>query len=782
MHWRMPTGLMLFVASRTCCVVFTAGMVQWSWAQQAAPSSSPKSSSPADTAALEEIVVTAEKRVGTIQSTPLSVTAYSGIQLMAAGLSDTSQVAYQTPGVSVRNSGPGQTEYEMRGVASAGGQSPTVGFYLDDTPLTPPEEALLGKVVIDPSLYDLNRVEILRGPQGTLYGSGSMGGTIKLVTNQPDPTAFAVSAQTIGSYTQDGGFNRGVNVMVNIPLIDDKLALRIVGTETYDAGWIDRIVLNPFPLPTNGGLTRGDVATAPVAANHEDVNWERVQGVRASLQWLPTDGLTITPSAFVQTISQGGPNYVDSPPGINSEAHYQPFDVPEPYSDGFELFSLPIKYEFSGVELSSSSAYYRRQTHLQQDSSEIIQDFLQTAIGIPGATFGDVGAQTTFETDYSSQFSEEVRLTSTGNGPFQWLVGGFYENYQSTTDIGAGLGPIPYVTQFFGAPSLAALTFDNRIKQFAGFGEASYRFDNNFKITAGLRYYSYQSTEDLTEGGGLITGAAPPESFHLPASADGVNPKFNLSYEPNNDLTLYVQAVKGFRPGGGNAPPPVTCPSNPLQFNPDGIWSYEVGEKMHLLDDRLTINGAVYYENWTGIQQLVTETCGATFTANAGTAHITGGEIEASGQLTSQLTLTTAAGYTHAYIAQAVAGTGFTDGERVQEVPNWTDTSSIVFQQPISDGRTLVLRATNVYIGTMTDLSFGLNHLPSYDLVNLRAGWVSDRNVSVSLFVDNATDKRADLGDPEELSFFVPSLNRITTNQPRTIGIELNYAWRQSHQ
>src|SRR3984957_19071600 len=180
-----------------------------SWAQQAPSANASNASAGQNT--LQEIVVTAEKRSETVQSTPMSVT------------------------------------------ASSGGQAPTVGFYLDDTPLTPPNEALLGRVVIDPTLYDLNRVEVLRGPQGTLFGSSSMGGTIKLVTNQPDPSGIAVSAQAIASDTKDGGLNYTVNGMLNLPLAD-KLALRIVGTDSYTGGWIDRVVLNPFPLETNGGF------------------------------------------------------------------------------------------------------------------------------------------------------------------------------------------------------------------------------------------------------------------------------------------------------------------------------------------------------------------------------------------------------------------------------------------------------------------------------------------------------------------------------------------------
>jgi outer membrane receptor protein involved in Fe transport len=777
------------VSAVMLAAVVTLLMAPPSRAQQTS-STNAVSSSASSAGTLQEIVVTAEKRTESIQSAPLSVTAYTGAQLQAAGISDMTEVGYETPGVSERNSGPGQTEYEMRGIASSGGESPTVGFYLDDTPLTPPEEALLGKVVIDPSLYDLNRVEILRGPQGTLYGSGSMGGTIKLVTNQPDPTAFAVTAQTVASDTKDGGFNYGVNGMVNIPLVADKLALRIVGTDSYTDGWINRVVASPFPYETNGGLTRGDVLSAPVEREFKDSNWAQVQGGRVALQWLPVDGLTITPSVFLQRVTQGAPNFVDDPPGVRYESHFQPFDVSEPYGDSFELFSLPIKYDIGGVELSSSSAYYRRQTHLSQDTSEVGQDFLYAILGpqiggvqippcspgVPCDTYAAAGAFSSFETDYTSQFSEELRVTSNGEGPFQWLAGFFYEDYKTNTAIGTTT-PGPLVADLLGVPSLFYLTFDNDLKQYAGFGDASYKLPYDFKLTAGLRYYHYTSSEDLAESGGLISGPGPPFLFSLPASASGVNPKVNLSYEPTGDLTVYVQAAKGFRPGGGNPPPPVTCPSNPLQYDPDSIWSYEAGEKARLLNGRLTLNGAVYFEDWTGIQQLVTETCGATYVANAGTAHVYGGELEAAFNITQELTLTTAAGYTHAEVVQALAGTGFVDGERVQEVPDWTETTSIIYRHPISDDYDILVRATNEYIGTMTDVTYYLNQVPARDIVRARVGWVSDRKVSAYLFVDNLFDKRADLGDPEEISFFVPALNRVMTNQPRTIGLELSYAW-----
>ena len=741
---------------------------------QTATGDKPAADAASPSAGLEEIVVTAERRAGTVQSTPISITAISGEELQAHGISSVGELGAETPGISEHNSGPGQTEYEIRGISSSGGSYPTVGFYLDDVPLTPAAQGLEGKVVIDPNLYDLNRVEVLRGPQGTLYGSSSMGGTIRLITNQPDTHAFAASGQVTGSDTWDGGPNYGVNVMVNVPLVENKLALRVVGTDTYTSGWIDRIVLNPFPLPTAGGFSRGNVLAAPVEADHHNVNWERLEGARASVLWLPVEGLTITPTVLYQKITQGGPNYVDVPPGISYEAHYQPFDVNEPYSDTFKLYTLPIKYDFASVEIQSISAYYDRSTDLNQDTSEIGQDFLEALIGVPGVSYVAAGPLTSYETDHTTQKSEELRMSSTGSGPLQWVIGGFYENYDAHTVIGTTT-PGPIVATLFGAPSYFNLAFQNVLKQYAGFGEASYQL-GPFRATAGLRYYSYQGTQYLTQGGGLVTGAGPPTSATTPSSASGTNPKVNLAYEPDKDLTLYVQGAKGFRPGGVNSPAPITCPKNALQYDPDGLWSYELGEKARLFDNRLVINSAVYYEDWTDIQQLFTEKCGVVVTSNAGTAHVYGGELEATFKATPEITLSNGLALTHAFIAQAPAGSAFKPGERVQNVPNATNTTSISYTRPVMTNYDLVFRATNVYTGSSTDPSWTpITEIPSRDIANLRLGLMGQNKISVFLFVDNVTDKRAYLNDPEEIFTFVPSMNRATTNQPRTIGLQLSY-------
>ena len=271
-----------------------------------------------DSTQLEEVVVTAEKRESTIQNTPISLTALSGTDIEARGATDLSSLLQSVPGVSIRTSGPGLTEFEMRGIASTGGNSPTVGFYYDDTPLTAPSNSNEGKVVISPALYDLSRVEVLRGPQGTLYGSGSMGGTIKLVPNAPNTESFDASAEAVLGGTDGGGFNHAENAMVNLPFGGGIAAVRIVGSYEDDSGWIDRIVAAPGTFPINNGDVRGNVLAAPVAEDYKNVNDVERTTVRISALVKPIEGLSVTPSFFYQKLTSGGLPYIDSDPGTNA--------------------------------------------------------------------------------------------------------------------------------------------------------------------------------------------------------------------------------------------------------------------------------------------------------------------------------------------------------------------------------------------------------------------------------------------------------------------------------
>jgi iron complex outermembrane receptor protein len=745
-----------------------------SWAADQSESDNTNRAQPA--VDLQEVVVTAEKRDSTVQKTPISLTAITGADLQAQGINNLVEVAQQVPGVSFKTSGPGQTELEMRGLTSTGGESPTVGFYLDETALTPPAMAQNGKVVIDPGLFDLNRVEILRGPQGTLYGAGSMGGTVKLVTNQPDLQHFGVNAQGTFSDTDGGGFNHTENAMLNLPLAQGIAALRIVGTDQNISGWIDRDVLNPFPLEVNNSTQRGNVAAAPVAERFSDSNWETLRGGRASLLVKPTDALSLDAGILYQSIHQGGPNTIDVPPG--NEVHYQPFDVAEPFEDNFNLYTLTAKYDFDGFQVVSATSSWTRHQLQTQDISEAMQDYIGGFLGPPAAfpfstADGGLGAGSISEDDYSRQVSEELRVASTGNGPWQWLGGAYYSSFHATSHV------YSYYDGFealFGTNNLADNHRLLKIDQYALFGETSYEMPDHLRSTIGLRYYTYHSDSATSVSGVSANGTSATLSSN--AQNSGVTPKINLAYIPDDNTTIYGTISKGFRPGGPNSPIPPPCTPAPEQFGPDSVWSYELGEKLRFAESRVSVNGDIYYEDWSNIQQQVAPPCGYKFTTNAGKAKVYGAELEVAVIPVVGLTLTESIGYTHATNSTTLPEAGVVAGDRLLDVPEVTSNTSATYRYPLplslSQPLNLVFRVNNSYVDSIQDITYARNTLPSYDLVNSRIGVEADR-WSAMFFVDNLTNKVALLSDTGALSANVSIFNRVATNQPRTYGVDLNY-------
>jgi len=759
---------------------------------------------------LGEIVVTAQKRTSTVQDTPISITAVSGADLQDRGIADVSTLAAATPGVSLKSNGPGQTEIEMRGMTSSGGNSATVGFYLDDVPMTAPAGAQNGKVVIDPTLYDLNRIEVLRGPQGTLYGGGSMGGTVKLITNQPNLTQSQGSVESILSGTDGGGFNHNDNFMFNIPLIKDQLALHVVASEAYTSGWIDRIVADPFPLPTNGGATRGNVEAAPVVARYSNSNAEHLYGVRATLLWKPTDELTITPSVFFQRITQDGPSAFDSNPG--TEAHYQPFNVAEPYSDKIAVYSLTANYKFETFDITSVTAQWTRTSVQSQDGSENFNSPISgVEINAPGTIGfylpGGTGPVQGTETDPSRQFSQELRAASSGDGRLNWVGGLFYSQFKSTWNLYTAVeNPSAFVDLgTFGpatVPAIWNLTNPTKISQYAAFGEGTYAITDHLKATAGLRWYAYDyHFYDDFAGWGSPLGGATPSIETVSQSENGVNPKFNLAYEFNKDFMVYVTAAKGFRPGGANQPLPTTGPlwapggvplsvtpfkyadgKWPTSYKPDTLWSYELGEKARLFDRRVTINSSVYYEKWSNVQLLELPN-DYLLQDNGGNAKIIGGEIELRVALGAGFELGASGGYSQATLTPGIHYT-ITPFNKLPDVPDHTGDFNLTYEHALTDTYQFTARVENTYVASRLDLTFPpgfgtgkLTPLPSYDLTNVRAGIHSGAGWGAALFANNVFNKQAYLENMTELTLTNASFNRVITNQPLTVGVDLTYTF-----
>jgi iron complex outermembrane recepter protein len=788
-----------------------------------------------DSDQIPEIIVTATKRSSTVQETAASITAVSSEDIAERGIVDFNSLAQSVPGIAMRTSGPGQTEFEMRGLNSAGGNTSMVGFYLDEVPLSAPAAAQLGKEEIDPSLYDLSRVEVLRGPQGTLYGSSSMGGTVKVVPNPPEIGAFLGSGENVISDTASGGgINHKLNGMINLPL-GDTAALRFVGTESTDSGWIKRLVIQDGAVAVDSGtfpaVSRpGNFYTAPLQEEIDGANSTTMDSVRASLLWKPTDNLSITPMLMWQLTQQAAPDAVDvnndptNPTVPSTNAHWEIYDSPEPQRDRFTLGSLKIEYQFEKFLLTSATADWNRNTLVSQDSTEENA----AAIGIPvydapggiGPSGPAPNGPAVTEKDFTRQFSEELRLTSTGTGPFQWIVGYFYQDLYSEWDEWA---IAPQATPILGGPNLYVDYQPQVIIQNSEFGEVSWQFTPDLKATAGARHYHY-SLNQTNEEFGVFTvfadqGNTVPYNTATSISASGTDPKFDLSYNIDKDVMLYATVAKGFRLGGVNQPIPVADPPNsnsvvvgnecslqakvlgqpvsacngslllhaPATFSSDSVWNYEIGEKSSFLDRRLVANVSAYYERWSN-PQIATNLAGFGITANGGDARIVGLEAEFQALLTREWNLNLNFGYTDAKFTEASAITGYPNGAQVPDIPKFTAAGTLRWKHPLTNSVSLTGALEADYVGTRTDAPYGetitltnidqyLVHLPSYALLNVRVGAAGEA-WTANLFVNNLTNKEALLDPQPQIDLQMAAFARYLVNRPLTVGLDLAYKFR----
>jgi outer membrane receptor protein involved in Fe transport len=768
---------------------------------------------PAHSGDLEEIVVTAEKRDSTVQATPISMTALSSADLAEQNIGSVQDLVGAVPGISLRTAGPGQTEYEMRGLGSSGGSVATVGFYIDETPLSASAVALNGRTVIDADLYDLNHTEILRGPQGTLYGAGSMGGTIKLVTNPPKLSTLEGSAAVDASQTTGGSTNGRGSLMLNLP-IGDIAAFRFVTTDKYISGWIDRKVIAPgqFPYPTNFGncgvyyCTRGNVEAAPVADDIKGSNLERFISSRGSLLIQPSDALSITGGFMYQRIDADGYANYQSPPA--TEAIYQPYDIQEPYYDSFHMWSLKVSYDMPFANFTSASSYWKRDVYQSTDSTEALQNIFNYTQFVPNIYS---------ENDTTWQIAQELRLTSRGDSDLQWVGGLYYSNLHSgyitknqsvgfvTTPVCPVGGPLgghcPTADQFFYAPPVTGPNPDgimfndnnpNILNQKAIFGEVSYKLRPDLKLTTGLRFYKFDISNEANQRGlGTASGDATPTIDSASGTNTSLLPKVNLSYEPTSDLTLYSTLAKGSRPGGVNLPIPLvpfsqgafyycgpgTGPSyltsQPAYYAPDDIWSLEFGEKAKLADRRFTINADVFYVKWHNIQQLIVLSCGYPYNTNVGDAKSYGPEVEMAAKLTDALTLDLSGAYTQAYISSPkdTPGLPVTAGTRINNIPRYTANVALSYESMVTSDYKFTARLAESFVGPVVDTAYYSEILGGYGLMDFHLGFGKEPWV-VSVFGTNLTNKHAGLTiDNTVFAWQQPTITRVSTNQPRTIGL-----------
>jgi iron complex outermembrane receptor protein len=719
---------------------------------------------------IEEIVVTALKRNSTLQDTPIAISALTNQKLERIGADDFSDFVGSVPGLTLKDNGPSQTRPIIRGIASPGeGQ---VGVYYDNSLATsaPGTTNSAGERSSELRPFDLERIEVLKGPQGTLYGGGSMGGTIRFITNKPNAEEFEGKIKIGGSSVAKGDEGYSVDAMVNVPIIKDQLALRVVAFKRDDPGFIDNVAL---------GL--------------KDFNDVDAEGGRVALRWTPTDKLTVQGTIYYQDLKVGGgfhinPDLGDSP---QTDALSQ-----EPYEEEQVTYNLNLEYDFGFAEAVYSYSWFDRNAVFRFHN------------GFTGFPFPPVLST---QPDPLQNVTHEIRLSSSGDNMIDWTVGGFYSDRNSfvSSDV-----------NYIDAQGLPTDVFlfkrhvNSSLLQKAVFGEATWHATDKLALTFGVRHYDVSNSSDVVNdinipGVGLPSGTPgivlPFQINPTRGGEKGEIFKVHGAYDFTDDLLVFASFSQGFRPGGANqnssssalADPGVT--GAPVDFKSDKLDSFELGVRSQWMDGRLTLNGSIYHIKWKDIVLGARSPTGLfAFLLNADKATATGFELEGIAELAEDFRLTTAISYVNAELAADapinVAGgnsrSGL-DGDRIPNVPEFTINASMEYGRDLPwFGGVRGYGYINVdYTGdSFSDFNPFLIDIPTltpttvvndvyarqgdYVIVDLRFGLEGDK-WDATVYVENVLDDRAItnvfVGAP-----FRPSPGQNFIERPRTIGVSFS--------
>lgn len=752
-------------------------------AQEAAGTVDPKAKAETREYA-DEIIVTATRRAESIRSVPFNIQAITGDTLDKIGATRLADFARTIPGLSIQDSGPaGGTKPVMRGLrtGSEAGLAPTTTVYVDEVPIDMPYKGF----PLDIRLIDIERFEALRGPQGTLFGGGAIGGTLRYISKKPSTAAFEGRVSTEVSQTRHGGINYNVTGMVNVP-VNDKIAMRINAGRFDNDGFVDNIRSGKNNVNSDAtNAARVAVLFKPTDKLDIDISYQRQDGRfgEYSMLWEAERPYTI------KTANEGGSRYVA------------------------ELANLTATYHFGWAKLTSSSSYVTERYKSSNDGSTFLRDQLYASFVAPA----DLPEFTMYSSRdaKSRSFTQEVRLVSDWDGPFDWIVGGYYHR-DNAHEVDTEHTPLGFPGQAaFERNVVGALLRDdleyrysNDVirKQKALFGEARYKITDAWQASVGGRWFKSSGTGDFYAidfwgpGGRTANGLArttPLDSERSGGkySEKGSVWKFNTSYDLGNRSLVYLTVAQGFRPGGFNLVSPNTgIPIDKQQFGSDSLVSYEIGGKFSALQNRVYVSSSLYHIDWTDIQTTVRTPLGFSYQGNAGKAVSNGLEIEAEMRdvVAPGLTFNVGYSYVDAKLQQSIVGIGL-DGEHMPFVPR----HSLSLMADYSTRITGDLKAGVNWLTTFTSNSkadFGLfkpafgtngevitstrpnaNYLPmnSYWLTNLSlrleaATWTA------RLFADNLFDKT--YKTTRSFQFFNSQYQQSDVlyyvNRPRTVGVE----------
>ncbi|MBL4801472.1 MAG: TonB-dependent receptor [Emcibacter sp.] len=643
---------------------------------------------------LDEIIVTAQRYAQRLQDVPLSISVMTSDELKSRSVSTLDELQYSIPGLSTYEYGVGQQFIQLRGISNTLGSS-TVGLYLDETPLILDRQGN----ALGIRLLDLERVEVLRGPQATLYGEGSMGGTLRYIPAAPKLDAIGGSVDGEYSSTKDGGDGYKITGVLNLPLVTDRLGLRMVAGHERVGGFIDSL-----------------------ATGKKDVNVADVTTLRGTLLATPNDRLDVSVMGLYQETDQEYQEF-----GVNRKTSAI---VPTFNKDRYILGQVKGSYDFDFAELNGSASYIDRDNTVQADVSPFFVPFLPL-FGVPAGVVTQVGLPVDY--DYRV-FSAELRLSSQNQGVFGWSIGTTYRNLK-----------LDLLSESETAPGSLAFVInatDQKIatESFAIYGDASYELTSELKATVGLRYYEERRVQDTRSTSFGVTSVDSNKGTFA-----SLNPRFNLSYNFSRNSIVYANVAKGFRGGGFN----LTSSGGgiytiPPSYEPDKIWTYEVGTKHQMFDNRLILDGGVYYSDWSDVQSYSFAPGGVIpIIVNGGQVTGWGAELSVSLRPTSDLTFTATYGWNN--LEYAEAGEDKIKGDPVDGAVRESYSVSLDYRPSISDDITGMPRIDYQHAGSaqITLRNFGqIIARPSRDLVNVRVG-ADFGKFEVAVFVNNLFDEDA---------------------------------------
>jgi iron complex outermembrane receptor protein len=720
--------------------------------------------------ALGEIIVTATKRAENLNKVPISIAALTPEAMAQSGVKSFRDVAAIVPGIefdSVTNWGPNLNNISIRGVNSTIGTS-TTGIYLDDTPIQSRVQSFsyIGQPL--PLTWDLERVEVDRGPQGTLFGAGAEGGAVRFIPSAPSLTQFSGLAHSEVSQTKNGGLSYESGIAAGGPLVQDSVGGRISLWYRKDGGYVDRV--DPF-------------TGATVDAN---ANRSESKAARVAIAYRPMDTLTITPSVNYQSQqTHDSSTFYEALSNTQEGVYKSGRLLQQPTTDSLYLPSVKIEANLGFADLTSVSSYYHRDASTLFDNTNLL-----------GALLGGYGNPLgpSYPTDHSqaapgyinlkqSFISQELRLASSdAHAPITWVAGVFYSRVRQEDNETVD-------SPFFGPPNPVLYTDQDILDtQVAAFGQVDYRLTERLKLTAGLRVADVKYDAVQFVSGALNTGVPPVASGE--SRETPVTPKIGASFQYDDNNLFYVSIAKGYRVGGVNTPLAnycnVTTPA-PKTYNSDSVWSYEIGAKDSLLDGHLLIDTSVFHIVWKNIQQpVLIPSCGFEYFANLGSATSNGFDLALSALIGDHFKPALSVGYTNAHYTKTILINGVVTVDKgdtigtIPQVPSpWNVTASAEYVlNPLADWR-VTLRLEDVFHSKNTGpfasydpaaISYApaISPNPSTNVLNFRLS-AEYRHFEVEAFVNNLLNSTPLLNRGQDTP--ASALFYRTTLRPRTIGV-----------